>query len=98
MVLWLVIYDAATSCAEWRGVAFYHLQAHALIIYSIAEFYWGSLDRFRLEFEKLYRALKRSHDHERRLIRKIEELNLEAANSTTKAQTTTKLSQEVGCW
>ena len=30
-----------------------------------------ALDRFRLEYEKLMRALKRSHDHERKLIKKV---------------------------
>ncbi len=55
------------------------------------------MDRFRLEFEKLYRALKRSHDNEKRLVRKLGELNLEAANSTTKEQVAIKLNQEVGC-
>lgn len=30
-----------------------------------------SLERFRLEYEKLHRALKRSHEHERKLIKKV---------------------------
>jgi hypothetical protein len=30
-----------------------------------------SLERFRLEYEKLHRALKKSHDQEKRLIKKV---------------------------
>ena len=36
-----------------------------------------SLERFRLEYEKLHRALKRLHEHERKLIKKVRELNTE---------------------
>jgi myosin heavy subunit len=53
-----------------------------------------SLERFRLEYEKLHRALKKSHEHEKRLIRKCRELNGEIVNNAAKVQTALKLSQE----
>ena len=34
-----------------------------------------SLERFRLEYEKLHRALKKSHEQEKRLVKKCRELN-----------------------
>ena len=36
-----------------------------------------SLERFRQEYEKLHRALKKSHESEKRLIKKCKELNAE---------------------
>ena len=53
-----------------------------------------SLDRFRLEYEKIHRALKRSHDHERKLIKKVRELNTEIVNNASKVHTALKLSQD----
>eukprot|EP00953_Heterococcus_sp_UTEX-ZZ885_P015317 8624-Heterococcus_DN1.PRE.3 len=53
-----------------------------------------SLERFRLEYEKLHRALKKSHDQEKRLIKKCRELNGEIVNNAAKVQTALKLSQE----
>ena len=53
-----------------------------------------SLERFRLEYEKLHRALKRSHEHERKLIKKVRELNTEIVNNAAKVHTALKLSQE----
>ena len=40
-----------------------------------------SLDQFRAEYEKIHRALGRSHDHERKLIKKVRELNGEIVNN-----------------
>lgn len=34
-----------------------------------------TLDRFRQEYEKLHRALKRSHEIEKRLIKRCRDLN-----------------------
>ena len=48
----------------------------------------------RLEYEKLHRALKKSHDQEKRLIKKCRELNGEIVNNAAKVQTALKLSQE----
>ncbi|GBG34684.1 Cilia- and flagella-associated protein 58 [Hondaea fermentalgiana] len=53
-----------------------------------------SLEKFRLEYEKLHRALKKSHEQEKRLIKKCRELNSEIVNNAAKVQTALKLSQE----
>eukprot|EP00992_Anisonema_acinus_P014683 TRINITY_DN9407_c0_g1_i1.p1 TRINITY_DN9407_c0_g1~~TRINITY_DN9407_c0_g1_i1.p1 ORF type:complete len:904 (-),score=433.25 TRINITY_DN9407_c0_g1_i1:147-2804(-) len=53
-----------------------------------------SLERFRLEYEKLHRALKKSHESEKRLIKKCQELNAEIVANAAKVQTALKLSQE----
>lgn len=52
-----------------------------------------SLDRFRQEYEKLHRALKKSHESEKRLIKKCRELNAEIVSNASKVQTALKLSQ-----
>ncbi|CEG39346.1 uncharacterized protein PHALS_09599 [Plasmopara halstedii] len=53
-----------------------------------------SLERFRLEYEKLHRALKKSNVQEKKLIKKCRELNSEIINNAAKVQTALKLSQE----
>ena len=53
-----------------------------------------SLERFRAEYEKLHRALKKSHESEKRLIKKCRELNAEIVSNASKVQTALKLSQE----
>ena len=53
-----------------------------------------SLEKFRHEYEKLHRALKKSHESEKRLIKKCRELNTEIVSNATKVQTALKLSQE----
>lgn len=53
-----------------------------------------SLEKFRLEYEKLHRALKKSHEQEKRLIKRCRELNSEIVNNAAKVQTALKLSQE----
>ena len=53
-----------------------------------------SLERFRSEYDKLHRALKKSHDSEKRLIKKCRELNQEIVANAAKVQTALKLSQE----
>lgn len=53
-----------------------------------------SLDRFRQEYDKLHRALKKSHESEKRLIKKCRELNQEIIANAAKVQTALKLSQE----
>lgn len=53
-----------------------------------------SLERFRLEYEKLHRALKRSNGQEKKLVKKCRELNAEIINNAAKVQTALKLSQE----
>ncbi|CAM6096413.1 unnamed protein product [Calypogeia fissa] len=46
-----------------------------------------ALDRFRIEYEKLHRALKKSHESEKRLIRKCRELNTEILTNNVKIKT-----------
>ena len=53
-----------------------------------------SLDEFRAEYEKVHRALVRSHDHERKLIKKVKDLNGEIVNNASKVHTALKLSQD----
>merc|ERR1719389_1124947 len=53
-----------------------------------------SLEHFRLEYEKLHRALKKSHESEKRLIKKCRELNQEILSNATKVQTALNLSKE----
>ena len=54
----------------------------------------SSLEEFRNEYEKLHGALKRSHETEKRLIKKCRELNSEIVQNAVKVQTALKLSQE----
>jgi septal ring factor EnvC (AmiA/AmiB activator) len=44
----------------------------------------AQLDKFRVEYEKLHAALKKSHDNERRLMNKCRELNAELVTATAK--------------
>mmetsp|Transcript_23941 Transcript_23941/g.66472 ORF Transcript_23941/g.66472 Transcript_23941/m.66472 type:complete len:870 (+) Transcript_23941:229-2838(+) len=53
-----------------------------------------SLERFRVEYEKIHRALKKSHESEKRLIKKCRELNAEIVANAAKVQTALKLSEE----
>ena len=53
-----------------------------------------SLEKFRVEYEKLHRALKKSHESEKRLMQKCRELNAEIVANAAKVQTALKLSQE----
>ena len=54
----------------------------------------AQLDRFRAEYEKIFRALKKSHDNEKRLIKKSRELNAEIVSSAAKVQAALALSEE----
>jgi len=51
-----------------------------------------SLERFRLEYEKLHHTLKKSHENEKRLIKKCRELNGEIVANAAKIQTALRLS------
>jgi len=53
-----------------------------------------SLDKFRLEYEKVLKALKKSHEQEKRLVKKCRELNAEILNNQAKIKTALRLSQE----
>lgn len=53
-----------------------------------------SLEKFRSEYEKLHRALQKSHESEKRLMQKCRELNAEIVANSAKVSTALKLSQE----
>ncbi len=53
-----------------------------------------SLEKFRVEYEKLHKALKKSHESEKRLMHKCRELNAEIVANASKVTTALKLSQE----
>ncbi|CUG92744.1 flagellar-associated protein, putative [Bodo saltans] len=53
-----------------------------------------NLERFKLEYEKLHRALKKSHESEKRLIKQCQELNQEIVNNAHKIQAALQLSQD----
>ncbi|XP_006630821.2 cilia- and flagella-associated protein 58 [Lepisosteus oculatus] len=53
-----------------------------------------SLEKFRAEYEKLHKALKKSHESEKRLMAKCRELNAEIVSNSVKVATALKLSQE----
>lgn len=53
-----------------------------------------TLDKFRQEYEKLHKALKKSHESEKRLMQKTRELNAEITANSAKVATALKLSQE----
>ena len=54
----------------------------------------AALENFRGEYEKLFRAVKKSHDNEKKLARKCRELSSEIVANTAKIQTAVKLSEE----
>ncbi|KAL3864842.1 hypothetical protein ACJMK2_006492 [Sinanodonta woodiana] len=53
-----------------------------------------SLEKFRSEYEKLHKALKKSHESEKRLMQKCRELNAEIVANSAKVTSALKLSQE----
>ena len=53
-----------------------------------------SLEKFKVEYEKLHRALKKSHESEKRLMHKCRELNSEIVANAAKVTTALKISQE----
>eukprot|EP00818_Percolomonas_sp_WS_P002933 CAMPEP_0117448192 /NCGR_PEP_ID=MMETSP0759-20121206/7272_1 /TAXON_ID=63605 /ORGANISM="Percolomonas cosmopolitus, Strain WS" /LENGTH=871 /DNA_ID=CAMNT_0005240567 /DNA_START=253 /DNA_END=2865 /DNA_ORIENTATION=+ len=52
------------------------------------------LEKFRIEYEKLHRTLLKSHENEKRLMRKCAELNAEIVANAGKVHTALKLSQD----
>ncbi|XP_068113940.1 cilia- and flagella-associated protein 58 [Hyperolius riggenbachi] len=53
-----------------------------------------SLEKFRIEYEKLHSVLKKSYENEKRLMGKCRELNAEIVANSAKVATALKLSQE----
>ena len=51
-----------------------------------------ALERFRLEYETLYRALKKSHESEKRLVKKCKELTQDIGSTVQKTASAVKLS------
>lgn len=51
-----------------------------------------SLEKFRQEYEKLHWTLKKSHENEKRLIKKCRDLNSEIVANAAKIQTALRLS------
>jgi septal ring factor EnvC (AmiA/AmiB activator) len=54
----------------------------------------SQLERFRLEYETLYRALKKSHESEKRLVKKCRELVTDITGTKNKTENAVKLSAE----
>nr|XP_033799268.1 cilia- and flagella-associated protein 58 [Geotrypetes seraphini] len=53
-----------------------------------------SLEKFRIEYEKLHKVLKKSYENEKRLMAKCRELNAEIVTNASKVSSALKLSQE----
>lgn len=51
-------------------------------------------ERFRVEYEKVAKALQKSHKNEKRLMAKCRELNAEMVSNSVKLSTAMKLSDE----
>ncbi|KFU85371.1 Coiled-coil domain-containing protein 147, partial [Chaetura pelagica] len=52
-----------------------------------------TLEKFRIEYEKLHAVMKKSHENEKRLMEKCRELNAELALHSSKVAVLTKLSE-----
>lgn len=52
------------------------------------------MEKFKVEYEKLHKALKKSHESEKRLMQKCRDLNAEIVANAAKVTTALKLSQE----
>lgn len=53
-----------------------------------------SLEKFRVEYEKLHAIMKKSYENEKRLMAKCRELNAEIVVNSAKVATALKLSQD----
>ncbi|NXU47573.1 CFA58 protein, partial [Turnix velox] len=53
-----------------------------------------TLEKFRIEYEKLHSVLKKSHENEKRLMEKIKQLNAELLVNSSKLTALTKLSKD----
>ena len=54
----------------------------------------GTLEQFKLEYETLFRALKKSNESEKRLMKKCRELSADIGAASAKCAAATKLSGE----
>lgn len=53
-----------------------------------------SLERFRTQYEALHRALLKSHENEKKLLKKCKELNSDIVGNASKVQVALKMTQE----
>ena len=53
-----------------------------------------SLSRFKHEYEKLFKAFRKSHENEKILFNRINEMSKDMTNQTAKLRVALKLSQE----
>jgi len=53
-----------------------------------------TLEKFRIEYEKLHAVMKKSHENEKRLMKKCRELNAELVVNSSKVAVLTKLSKD----
>jgi hypothetical protein len=81
--------EVSLWCAEIRAASYFTLTQ------VLSELMGDqSLEKFRVEYEKLHRALKKSHESEKRLMQKCRELNSEIMANAAKVTTALKISQE----
>ena len=82
-----------TSEAEFESPAYRQLEADFQAVLSEMG---GDrqLERFRVEYEKVLRALKLSHENEKKLIKACRDLNNSIADSTIKVQSALRMSSE----
>merc|ERR1719487_1152465 len=53
-----------------------------------------SMDRFRSEYERLHRALRTSHENEKRLFKRCKDMNESIQQNATRVKAAIKLTQE----
>lgn len=53
-----------------------------------------SMDRFRSEYERLHRALRTSHENEKRLFKRCKDMNESIQSNATRVKAAIKLTQE----
>ena len=52
------------------------------------------MEKFKLEYEKLYRALKKAQENESKLLQKCRDLNIEIVTNASKVETALQLSED----
>ncbi|KAG7315832.1 hypothetical protein KOW79_020698 [Hemibagrus wyckioides] len=55
---------------------------------------WKHMEKFKLKYEKVITALKKSHENEKRLMTRCQALNAEISSSSVQVETALKLSHE----
>jgi hypothetical protein len=62
-----------------------------IIISPLREYCIQNLERFKSEYEKLYRAMKTSHENENKLLKKCKELNTDIIANAAKVNGAIKM-------